>query len=179
MKTNNHLFRVGRALRLPFLIAILASGALALQSCGTLSKTWHAISGAVTYSTTPQTAEQIIVDAEKTVAIAGETFDEFLKQERRYSAEVKQYVPKVHEFAEYLRAPVANPDVQPATMPPIRKTIPRGVAFLKAARSATKTFEANRTPAGEANLKTALSTLKDLIAKTKQNLTEVQALKGP
>lgn len=152
--------------------ALLACATLSLSGCSQLGTIYRTVTKVSTYETTPETADRIITEAEKTTAIAADTFDEFLRQERRYSAEVKRYIPKVHEFAEWLRVPVPDPTA-PA------KTVPRGIAFLKTARSATKTFEANRTPDGEANLRTAIATVKDLLAKSKQNLSELQALKGP
>jgi hypothetical protein len=147
--------------------------ALAVTGCGKVQSAYSVIKTAATYKTAPETADAIIVDAEKTTAIAADTMNEFVDIERQYSAMVKQHAPKVHEFAEYLRAKVSDPTDAGG------KTIPRGVALLKTARSATKTFKANRTAQGEANLKSALATVKDLLAKTKESLKQVEAVKGP
>lgn len=157
--------------------ALLACATLSLTGCSQLGTIYRTVTKVSTYETTPQTATQIIVEAEKYTAIAADTFDEFLRQEYRYSAEVKKYIPKVHEFAEYMREPVPDPTAPVTSDPP--PLIPRDVAILKTARSATKTFKANRTPDGEANLRTAIATVKDLLAKSKSSLSQLQPLKGP
>lgn len=149
------------------LAAVLALG---VSSCSTL-KTIQTVS---TYETSPQTAEAIIVSAEKTAEIAALTFDEFLRQERRYSAEIKAHLPRVHEFAEYLRFKVPSP------APSVNDAkVPRGQMYLMKLRSATEAFRLNRTSEGEANLRTAIASVKSLTEKTKANLEAIPAMKGP
>jgi hypothetical protein len=136
-----------------------------LAGCQTL----ETIQKAATYETSPQTAEAVLISAEKTTEIAALTFDEFLRQEHKYSDITKAKLPKVHQFAEYLRKPVEYK----------KETIPTGVMFLKKARAATEAFRVNRTAEGEANLKTAIASVKSLLDQAKSNLEQIPALKGP
>jgi hypothetical protein len=139
--------------------------ALAFSGCETIGKL-HTVT---TYETSPQTADAIIASAEKTAEIADLTFDEFLKQERKYSKEVKQYVPKVHDFADYLRKPVDYKG----------EKVPNGQMYLMKLRAATEAFRANRTSDGEASLRTAIASVKALLDQTKDNLSKIPSLKGP
>lgn len=150
---------------------IIALLALAfLPACNTL----RSIDQVTSYETSPQSTDQIILDAQKTTAIAAETFNEFLILDRRYEVLIKAKVPEVHTAAEYLRAQV---DYQPLGGP--LKQLPRGVMWLKKARDATKAFQNNRTADGKANLITVINTVKDLIRKSKDNIVQIQALKAP
>lgn len=145
------------------IISILAACAmLSLSGCSTLQK----INAVRTYETSAQTAEQIIASAEKTVEIADLTFNEFLLQERKYSKEIKAHAPKVHSFAEFLRKKVDYKGEQ----------IPNSVQYLKKARAATEAFRENRTGDGEANLRTAIASVKALLDQAKTNLTEMQSV---
>ena len=82
-----------KKLLLAFILpAALLFSPVAFQSCSSISVP------------TGVTANQnVVVDAEKTIAISTETFDTFLKAEHDNRAFVKTHLPQVHSFAEYLR----------------------------------------------------------------------------
>lgn len=146
-------------------VALAFGAAGSFTGCATIKKAY----AVGTYETSPQTAETILVSAEKTAEIAALTFDEFLKQERKYSREVKQYVPSVHKFAEHLRQPVDYKG----------RKVPNGQMYLMKLRAATEAFRLNRTGDGEANLRTAIASVKSLLDQTKENLSQIPSLKGP
>lgn len=161
-------------------LSIVAVGALAFctlgfPSCGEI---YHSVTSVANVKTSSETTAQIIVNAEKFTAIGADTFAEFLREERRYSTEVKTYAPKVHKFAESLRQPSFNKDGTPK-LSAKGNPIPRYVDMLQDLRTATKTFKANRTKDNEANLRTIYATVSLLINETKDNFAQVQSLKAP
>lgn len=120
--------------------------------CGTISKVYNASTATVS----AETSDQLIVSAEKATFIAADTFDTFLRLEFKHRAAYAKISPKIHDFAETLRADKDG------------NGEPFGIDVLKSARVATKTFKANRTPANEANLRTAWATLQKLIDDAKK-----------
>lgn len=138
--------------RMLLIVSLVCS--FTLSGCETSRNLYRA----ATTSVSEQTATQLIVNAEKTTIIAKDSIDTFLKLERQNDAAYRQISPKIHQYAEYLRAPVVFEGV----------TIPRGVSFLKSARNATKAFKYNRTSENEANLRTAYQTLQAVLSEIRR-----------
>jgi len=155
-------------IKIPILILCAALALTGCSGCSTIQKAFNIGS----YETGPQAATNLIVAAEKTAQIGNEVFDSFVKSEREHEAAYAQLGPKPHEMAEWLRAKIPDPTQVLPGDPPTR-LIPRGVAFLKALRSATETFRLNRTDANGANLQTALATVNDIITKVKKFNSDV------
>lgn len=66
-----------------------------------------------TFMKTPLTASlpvnaSVVLNAEKTLRTSKDTFDFFLKQEKDNQVLVKETLPQLHTFAEYLRKNAAN-----------------------------------------------------------------------
>lgn len=131
-------------------LAVMQSG------CDTLTGVYNA--GTVTAS--EHVTTKIIVDAEKLAQIGLDTLNTFIHLEKDHRAAYGNITPKAFEFSKYLRTRVVDPtEINLPPDPPIH-LIPRGEAFLKELRKATKEFKANRTAANEANLLTAYKTFK-------------------
>jgi hypothetical protein len=102
-------------------------------------------------------SDPVVVYAERTTLVSMDTIDTFLRYERANEAALGA---KVHDVAESLR-----------------KQAP---AALRAARSATKTYKANRNAQNKATLETALAVLKkladDALAATPKPAAELRAV---
>ena len=148
------------------LLLILAACAVltSCNSCESIKKIWSA----GTVSVSAQTADKIIIDAQKAAQIGETTFNTFLKLEYDNRDAYMQISPEIHKKAEWLREKVPDPTqiILPGEPPTI--SIPRGVAILKVERKATKIFQANRTEDGKANLMTAYRTLMSTIDDVKR-----------
>lgn len=141
------------------LIVVLAFPVAAtLSLVETSCKYYDAAKTALEYKTTPQTADQIIVDAEKTTKIADDTFNTFLKLDYENRTFIKERAPSVHAFAEYLRKD------------------DRALNWLRQARSATKAFKTNRTSDNQANLQTLIATIKQAVNDTNSNIATANAV---
>lgn len=110
---------------------------VALTSCATVDKG----------------ADQIVVNAERTTAIAVDTFDGFLKFEYNYRDQLTG-VPAIHKYAEVIRRD--------------------GPRWLETARNVTKAYKQNRSATNRANLKTAIAVLTDAISETQTYMTKVK-----
>lgn len=157
---------------------IVLAVVIAYGFCFPGCKQFQTVKNALSYKLGAETTDQVIVNAEKFTAIGADTFAEFLKEERRYSTEVKKALPKVHEFAETMRQPTYNKDGTPK-LSVKGNPIPRYVDLLQDLRTATQTFKANRTTENEASLRTIYATVSLLITQTKDNFALVQALQAP
>lgn len=146
---------VGQARRLPgriacILIALtLSTSPVAFQSCSTFNP--PTMSVAVT--------DQVILRAEQAAEAADLSFNTFVHLERDNEALLKETGPAIHSWANQVRL--------------------HGQDWVRALRSATRTFKANRTPANEATLQTALATLIDLTSKTNAYLAQARKVSQP
>ncbi len=132
----------------PLAFLPLALGALSLQSCATVQSGNAAI----------------VVQAEKSAAVAADAFDTFLKTEGETRAALQVSQPamarQTHAFAEYLRAPVGDPPQ------------PRGKAMVISVRRATSAYKLSRTPENKATLSTYLATLQGALGETERYLVK-------
>lgn len=135
-------------------IPVMGTLALLQPSCSY----YDAAVKALGYQTSQQTADQIIVDAEKTTKIADDTFNTFLKLDYENREFIKSHAPSVHAFAEYLRKD------------------DRALNWLKQARSATKAFKENRTAGNKASLQTLIAVIKQAIADTQEKMAAANAI---
>jgi len=85
------------------------------------------------------TGDPVLVNAEKTTAIAADAIDTFLKIEYDNQVTIKQNAPAIHQYANY-----------------VRKNAPQ---WLASARALTKAYETNRTSQGKFDLDTAIAVL--------------------
>jgi len=83
-------------------------------------------------------ADPIIVRAQQTERAAFETFDAFLRIERKNAARIRTAAPEVSKFAEWLRAPL--PDG------------PRGIALVKSLGNVRRAYANAKTPDNRAKL---------------------------
>jgi hypothetical protein len=88
-------------------------------------------------STLTPGADPVVVNAERTTALAADTFDTFLHVEYNNRAQLAAISPAIHTYAEVLRR--------------------NGQTWLQTARALTKTYEANRTAQNKASLQTAVA----------------------
>lgn len=111
-------------------------------------------------------SDPVVVNAERTVTVAADSFDTFLKSEYETRDALKAASPaayrEVHGFAEYLRASVDDRG-------------PRAKQWLKSARVLTAAYKTNRTPANKANLQTILNTITAAMAEAQKYLLKTQA----
>jgi hypothetical protein len=137
-------------LALAFLRTGVAKSAPVVLALGALSLTLVGC-GSVAPGSDP-----VVVYAERTTLVSMDTIDAFLRYERANEAALGA---KVHDVAESLR-----------------KQAP---AALRTARSATKTYKANRNSENKATLETALAVLKkladDALAATPKPAAELRA----
>jgi len=92
---------------------------------------------------TPGGGDPVVINAEKTTALAVDTFDSFLQYEYNNRAALESVSPAIHEYANYVRA--------------------NGQKWLQTARSMTQAYKHNRDENNKANLTTAISTLQEAV----------------
>jgi hypothetical protein len=109
-------------------------------------------------------ADPVVVNAEKTAALAKDTFDTFLKLDRENEAVFRQI--GAHALAETLR------HRESPTQPP------NGIRWIQTLRSVTKTYKQNRTAENRASVDTWLKTVSDALKQTTQYIAQ-SGLKGP
>lgn len=135
-------------------IPIMGTLALLQPSCQYID----AAKSALSYSTTSETTEQIISDAEKTADIGDDTVNTFLKIDYDNRVFLNAHAPSVHAFAQKLR----HNDM--------------ALNAIKQLRSATITFKKSTTTDNRASLMTLIATVKQIISDTKTNMATANAL---
>jgi len=88
--------------------------------------------------------DPVLVNAERTTALAYTSFDSFFALERNQDAFVKANLPQVHKFANDLR-----------------RNAPQ---YLASARSATEAYRLNRSAENKATLDTLIAVLTNAMA---------------
>lgn len=145
-------------------LSICAVLAFSVSGCATAPKVW----AGVTYSVSAKTAQDIINNANRTIAIGDALANDFLKLEYEHRATILKYTKEPRKYAHYLRQPMADPtQVIPKGSDIAIKLVPRWTGYLMAARGAVKSFKANRTEQGELNLKGAILVIDDMISETR------------
>jgi hypothetical protein len=119
--------------------------------------------GCVTTSGIPELSEkntdQVILRAEQTAQTARLTFTTFVHLERDNEAVLKSFNPQIHVYANTIRV--------------------HGLDWVDSLRTATKTFEANRTPENQSNLNTWILTLTNAIAETQKYIAQSRKVAQP
>lgn len=110
-------------------------------------------------------ADSLVVRAEQTQQIAFDTFNTFLTLENQNRDLYKQVLPDVHTAAEWLRAPMVQPD---------GKTLQRGLSILKSFDRVKMAYKYNRTAENKANLTTALATLETTLNEVQAQLSAIK-----
>lgn len=103
---------------------------------------------------TPTTGDPIVVNAEKTLRLAKDTLDLFVKLEYQNQAVVKAKFPQVHEFAEK-----------------VRREAP---AMLKTADDIKNAYKAHRNDAIAAQLAAAIAAISQVAAQAQTYMPKVQ-----
>lgn len=98
-------------------------------------------------------SDAVVVNAEKTTAVAVETFDAFFKTEYQNRDMIKEKLPQTHEFADTLRV--------------------KAPKWIQTARDLTQAYKNNRTPENKANLETAISVLQAAINQVNVYTTQI------
>ena len=109
-------------------------------------------------SISEQSADQIILTAEKAAETAKLTFNTFVHLERDNEAMLKTVNPQIHVYANTIRA--------------------HGIDWIVSLRDATKTFKANRTQDNRASLNTILATLLAAIGDTNKLIAQSKSAVG-
>lgn len=127
--------------------------AVAFTACPSISETYKAATTGYNLSASGDTTgivndDAIVVNTEKTLAIALSTFDVFLHLEYDNRAALEKVSPKIHALAENIRR--------------------NGKNWIKSAETAKNAYKRNRTAQNYANLTTAYKTLKTAIAESQK-----------
>ncbi len=148
-------------LRILILITCSSLAACTFTNCSTLNNVFG-------YSVDAKTAQQVIDNANKTIAIGDQVVATFLQLEQAHRATIEAYTMEPRKYAHYLREPIVDPTQVPCPLcdPPTR-SVPRWTGYLKAARAAVVSFETNRTEQGKINLQSAIRVIEDMIRETK------------
>jgi len=124
--------------------------------CDTIKATYQAATSGYNLSASGQTGvvndDALVVNTEKALAIALDTFDVFLKLEYDNRAVLEKVSPKIHAYAETVRR--------------------NGKNWIKSAEAAKDVYKHNRTPENHANLVTAYKTLKTAIAESQKYISQ-------
>src|SRR5438552_3831505 len=99
--------------------------------------------------------DPVVVDAEKSTSVALESINAFLKLEYDNQAVIKQRLPQVHTYANFVR--VHSPQ------------------WIAAARSMTNAYKSNRTAENKANLGTALATLNQAVTLITKYISQINS----
>lgn len=139
---------------IPFLaIVVLALGGCAKDNETVAISTPPASSPHPTTTVPPNpSADPVVVNAEKTLAAARDTFKFIEHQERQNRAVFDKISTKIHPFVEYVR----RNDVQ----------------WLRTAEAMKTAYKTNRSPENRANLLTAISTVSQALEQSKQYLLQ-------
>lgn len=87
--------------------------------------------------------DPIVVNAERTIGVALDTFDVFLKLEYDNHEALKGVSPAIYESAQYIRK--------------------NGKRWIKSATDLTRTYKRNRSPENKVSLITAISVLQSAV----------------
>lgn len=117
---------------------ILATGC-ANDSTTTTTAPPASVSPVVASPSPALAADSIVVNAEKTLAVARDTFRFIAHEERRNREAFDKASPQIHEFVEYIRQ--------------------NGVGWLRTAEAMKTAYKTNRSPENRANLLTAIATV--------------------
>lgn len=135
-----------------FLIPILAAS-LTLSGCAT--KLTTSISTPILPEVTPTAehqADPIVVNAERTLSTARDTFRFIAHEERQNEAVFAQVSPSIHNFVQHIRTD--------------------GVTWLRTAESMKTKYKENRSPDNKRNLITAVATVSEALNQSKQYLAQ-------
>lgn len=103
-------------------------------------------------SPTPEhPADPIVVNAERTLSTARDTFKFIAREERQNQALFAKVSPSIHSFVENIRR--------------------NGVGWLRTAEAMKTAYKQNRTAENKANMLTAISTVSTALAQSKQYLS--------
>lgn len=95
--------------------------------------------------------DPIVVNAEKTLAVARDTFRFIAHEERKNEALFAKVSPSVHDFVQHIRTD--------------------GVKWLRTAEAMKTAYKSNRSPENQRNLVTAVSTVSEALNQSKQYLS--------
>jgi len=96
--------------------------------------------------------DPVVVNAERTTAVARDSFDSFLQYEYNNKTTLQNLNPNIHKFANKIRK--------------------NGVEWLQSARSMTQAYKYNRNDQNKANLQTAVAVLQEAVNQIRQYMTE-------
>jgi hypothetical protein len=139
------------------LFPILVVIALTFSGCGTVSDFTNPSGPTVTATPVPvnvNATDPVVVNAEKTLLIARDTFTLFVHLERDNRASLAKISPQFHQYAEILRR--------------------NGIKWLRTADAMKEAYKNNRTPESKANLLTALATVSEALNQTQQYIHKSQ-----
>ncbi len=97
-------------------------------------------------------ADSVVVNAERTTALAVDTFDSFLQFEYSNRAQLAAVSPGIHTYAEVIRR--------------------NGQQWLMSARTLTRAYKEHRTAENKANLETAIAVLQTAITQAQMYLAK-------
>ena len=112
-------------------------------------------------STLAPGADAVEVRAEQSIGSAADTLDLFVKMEADAGAMVRVNAPAVHEFAEWLRAP----------MPYYGTNLARGLVLVDQANQARRAYKAIRGPEAKDKLTAAIAALTTAMTSAQADLT--------
>lgn len=98
--------------------------------------------------------DPVVVNAERTTAIALDTFDAFLKFEYEKKEELAKISPDIHKVAENIRK--------------------NGKNWLMTARELTKAYKQNRSAENKFNLMTALAVLQSAMSESQKYIAAIK-----
>jgi hypothetical protein len=99
--------------------------------------------------------DAVLVNAERTTALAFDAFDSFFALERGQEAYIKANLPEVHKFANSLRVNAPK--------------------YLATARVTTEAYRTNRSATNKANLQTATAILQTALSQVQVYTAQVTA----
>ena len=102
--------------------------------------------------------DPVVVNAERSTAVALATMDAFLQIEYNNRAMLKQVNPGIHIYAEYLRR--------------------NGQHYLQTARALTLAYKQNRSATNKANLQTAIALLNEIANQANTYVAQSKAAIG-
>jgi hypothetical protein len=106
-------------------------------------------------STLSPGADPVVVNAERTTALAVDTFDTFLHLEYNNRAQLAAISPEIHKYAETIRR--------------------NGQTWLQTARTLTQAYKTNGTAQNKASLETAIAVLAAAISDSQKYIAQAQS----
>lgn len=144
----NTWFKLSR-ITVALLIAVLATGC-AKDATTAVSTPPISVSPATGTPTPAPAADPIVVNAEKTLAVANHTFDLIVHLERENQAAFAKASPAIHPFVENIRR--------------------NGLGWIRTANDLKQAYKHNRDAQSKANLLTALATVSNATNSAKDYL---------